>query len=168
MKKYTKVVLGLLVMTMILNPLLSFLSKDFSIVGGSFKFQNQLDSIYLKKRSADFSQKQSEAVIKLYKQNLESQIEQQLNKEFAGKDIKVKVDVNSDKNSDSYYEITKILLAINDQIKSVDKVDRISILQDNGNDAKKLHDNYRDIINKISEMYNISKDKIEISVDNNF
>lgn len=165
MKKYTKMVLGLLVMTIILNPVVTFLNKDFSITSGSFKFQNQLDSIYLKKQSTVYTEKQSEYIEKLYRQNLENQIEQQLKKEFIGKNIKVKVDTINDKSSDKYYDITKITVFINNGIKPVDKVKKISVSNDKQDDTKKLPEEYGSIRNKISALYNISKDKIQICVD---
>ena len=100
MKKYTKIILGFLIMIIILNPILIFLKKDFSLSAYSFNYENKLESLYIKNQSKDFSKKQSEAMTKLYKQNVEIQMEKQISKTIDENDIKVEVDINEDINSE--------------------------------------------------------------------
>lgn len=163
MKKYTKIVLGLLVMTIILNPVLNFLKKDFSLAGYSFKYQNQLNSIYLKKQASEYNDKQSEQISKLYRINLENQIAQTVKKEANIKNLKVDVDIVDDVKSDNFGQIKKISLVIYDGIKSVEKIEKIDIGSSREVKSQMDSSRYESLRNKLAAMYDVRKDNISIN-----
>lgn len=164
-KKYTKVVLGLLVMTIILSPVLNFLKKDFSLSGYSFKYQSQLDSLYIKNQTAQYDDEQSRQVTQLFKRNLEEQIGQYVRKETGKNDVKVNIDMVEDVTKDSFGEIKAIGLTIGGLIKPVEKIDKVSINGKDDNDAKRISSEYEGLKNKISAMYDVEKDRIKINED---
>jgi len=163
MKKYTRVILGLLIMTIILNPLLSFIKRDFSLSGYSFKFQSELDSIYIKKQGMDYSDKQSQEVAKLFRQNLEKQMEEQIRKELKDKELKVTIDIVNDVKSDKFGDINKVNIFVEDKISPVDRIDKVKIGEGEIRDTKKPSNKYQSLKNTVAAMYDISTDRIEIS-----
>lgn len=163
MKKYTRIILGLLMMTIILNPLLVLLKKDFSLSGYSFKFQNRLDSLYARRQTSDYTDKQDQQITKMYKNNLQNQMEQYLKGDMGDRDFNVEVEIIEDTESLRYGEITNVSLTIRNKIRTVESVDRVTIGGDSKNEEKDASKEYQGLINKISAMYNIGRDKIRIS-----
>jgi len=168
MRKYTKLILGLLVMAVILNPVLRFIKNDFSLAEYSFKYQTRLDSMYIKEQSAEFSESQSRAVSQLYKKNLENQIGMQIRNEVGDKEIKVSVEIVEDTNSKNFGQIKSINVAIVDGIKAVEKVDKILIGPENEEMEKseeKEDGAYEGLREKISSIYGVHKDSVRVSVE---
>lgn len=166
MKKYIKMILGLLVMTIILQPVLGFINKDFNLSGYTFKFQNQMESSYLKNQneSESYSQKQQDAMSKLYKQNLETQMAEQINKILNGGSAQVSVDVVDDMKADNYGDIKKVMVTIDKQAKAVEKVEKVTIGSKETQQPKTKPANNNDpLITKISAMYGIDSSIIVIN-----
>lgn len=166
MKKYSKLILGVLVMTIILQPLFSLVNKNFSLSADSLKFENQLNSSYIKEQSTSYSEKQNIEITKQYKQNIEKQIGQYVKKEIGEKDIEVTVQIIEDMESEDYGEIKKIYLNIKGGINKVKTVDKVIIGDSEEPGTKINNDNYLEIKNKISTMYDIDKGNIEIKTEN--
>lgn len=166
LKKYTKLILGLLVMTIILQPIFSILNKDFSISLGSIKYQNQLDSSYIKKQTADYSESQAKEVTDLYKKNLENQIKEQVLKETGDREVEVKINVIEDNKSEYYGQINSINITVGKQSKTVDKVEKVVIGPGENKNQKNVIAGYDGLRNKISALYDIDKNKVEINIKN--
>lgn len=165
MKKYIKLVLGLLIMAVILEPVLQYLKKGYSLSGYTFKYQNQMDSSYIKQESETYSQKQQDSIIKLYKQNLEDKMKEGIKELVPGKDVSVAVEIVEDADKQNFGEITKATIMLKDSIKNVDKVDKVQVGKQNNTGQKKADENYTDLKNKISSLYDIDSSKIEIKND---
>ncbi|KPU44918.1 stage III sporulation protein AF [Oxobacter pfennigii] len=161
MKKYSKMILGLMVMTVILHPVLSFLSSDYNLTSYSFKFQNQLDSLSIKNQSYDYSDKQAQSVTKLYKENLETQMKQQIKSIMGDKDIGVKVEIIEDIKAEDYGQITKVILNVENTIKTVEKIN-IGSNEDKTTIQNNTAPSYENLKERVSSMYGIEEDKIII------
>lgn len=165
MKKYIKLVLGLLIMAVILEPVLQYMKKGYSLSGYSFKYTNILDSSYIKQESETYSQKQQDSVVKLYKQNLEEKMAEGIKKLVSNKNVSVSVDIVDDINDKNFGDIKKVTVTLKDSIKKVDKVGKIQVDNDNNTGQKKQEENFTDLKNKISALYDIDPSKIEIKND---
>lgn len=169
MRKYVKFVLGLVVMAAILQPVLKLAKADFNLSLDTFSYNQQLDQSYLKKQVDYYSEGQQAEIVKAYKKNLESNIKAQLEAEYGDGDIKVNVDVDEDKKSERFGEITKLNVSIGKQIKSVSKVEKVNLGrgENDKNNAKKESDNdSQNLKKKISSRYGIDPDVITISFIN--
>lgn len=167
-KKYVKFVLGLIIMTVILNPMLKLFDRGFSISENSFKMQEKLDSIYVKKQAEYYSEKQSDIVTKVYKQNLEDQIKQLIKNDIKDREVKVNVEVYEDTKSEDYGKIKKVDVELGKQTETVARVDKVKIGEDakeNQNSKKPIYKE-EDLKNKISSIYGIDKGMIEINILN--
>lgn len=168
MKKYVKLVLGLIIMTVILQPVIKLVKGDFSISTSSFQVQNRLDNIQLKKQTEYYDRKQADAITKAYKQNLENQIKQQIKGELKEGNADVSVDIVEDTQSSDYGQLKKITITLKDKIDKVEKVDKITIGKNRENESSnKVKDNdYQDIKSMLSLVYGIDKQFIEINTLN--
>lgn len=162
MKKYIRLVMGLLIMAVILEPILSYLKKDYSLSGYSFKYENLMDSSLIKEASKSYSQKQQDSVTKLYKQNLEAKMKDGIGKLVPGKDVSVSVDIVEDSKAQNFGEIKKLTVTLKDIIKDVDKVGKIKIGGENKKASQNASENYTEIKKSISALYDIDPSKIEI------
>ena len=162
MKKYTKLILGFLVMATILSPLISLFNKEFSLSGKSFKFENQMESSYLKKQSEDYDSKQMKSVSKIYKSNLEKEMEKQIRIATGNNYITISVEVVEDVKAQNFGEIKKVIVNVSKGIKAVDKIE---IGNKVATETKKTQSLNQPLKSKISMMYNISIDKIEIQTE---
>lgn len=166
MKKYTKMVLGLLVMIIILQPILKFLKKDISLSSYSFKYQNQIEGDYLKNKSSEYNLQQSEEITKQYKLNVQSQMEQQLRRVTGNDNIKVNVDVNDDINSKTYAEIKKVWISVTND-NSIKKIQKVDIGKDGDTvvDSISENKNSMDLKDMVVSMYGIQPDMVEIRME---
>jgi stage III sporulation protein AF len=165
MKKYVKLTLGLLIMAVILHPVLKLINNDFSISNISFQVQNKLDNIYLKNRVEYLNIQQSDQITKVYKENLERQMEQQINGEVKGAGAEVSVDVVEDADSKDYGKLKKINVTIKKNANEVAKVEKVKIGEteksENGGEASNM--DYSQIKRTLSSIYGIGVDSIEIN-----
>lgn len=161
-KKYTKLILGLLVMTVILQPVFSILKGDFSLTEDSFKFQNQLDSLYIQNRSAEYDEEKIKEITSLFKNNLEDQIKQQVRKEVGDRDIDVNVDIIEDTKTELYGQINSISILIGKGANEVEKVEKVDISGKSDKDNGSVAVAYESLRNKISSMYDLDKNRIQI------
>lgn len=165
MKKYIKLVLGLLIMAVILEPVLKYINKNYSLSGYSFKYSNIMDSSYIKQESETYSQKQQDSVVRLYKQNLEDKMADGIKNLISGKDVSVSVEIVEDIKNQNFGEIKKATVTLKDSIKKVDKVDKVQLGKEEDTSPKKPDKNYSDLKNKISALFDIDISKIEIIDD---
>lgn len=167
-KKYIKFILGLLVMTIMLQPIFGILNSEFSLSEGSFKYQNKLDSEYIKKQAENYRDKQSANLTELYKQNLETQIAEQVEREIGDRDVSVTVSIIEDTKSELFGNINSISITIGKQVKAVDKVERVIIgPNEKKEEINKVAVGYESLRNKISAMYDVNKEKVLINTKNN-
>jgi stage III sporulation protein AF len=165
-KKYAKLVLGLLVMTIILQPVLTFLKKDYSLSGYSFKIQSQMDTSLIQKESEGYSQKQQESVSKLYKENLEKRMEDDINRLTGQSGSKVSLVIAEDVKAQNFGEIKKVTVYLKNSVKTVEKVGKVEIGDKKTQDSNKNQTPQNDDLkNKISALYNIDPRIIEIKYD---
>ncbi len=167
MKKYTRLVLGFLIMSVILTPLFKLLRKDIDITGLSLKYENLIEANSLKNQGADtdYASKQLEATSNLYKANLEENIEKQVYKYSDYKEASVKVEIIEDALSEDYGKVEKITLHLTKDKNKVKKVDKISLKPIEEKKNKEILNKDNKLIKKISDIYGVDAKNIEIITD---
>ncbi|MBX7286951.1 stage III sporulation protein AF [Clostridium chauvoei] len=163
-KKYLKFVLGLILISVMLTPIISLISKgEKQITSAISKYtENPLDSI---KKDNDNSVNQTKE--KTFEKNLEKNCEKILKSQFTNRDFQSEVTCNLDLENMTY-SIDKVSIGVKD--KSIKKVQKIEInTKENVSEALALDDkveNEEEIKKYIGEALNIQADKIEIySID---
>ena len=167
MKKYTRLVLGFLIMSVILTPLFKLLRKDIDITGLSLKYENLIEANSLKNQGADtdYASKQLEATSNLYKANLEENIEKQVYKYSDYKEASVKVEIIEDALSEDYGKVEKITLHLTKDKNKVKKVDKINLKLIEEKKNKEILNKDNKLIKKISDIYGVDTKNIEIITD---
>lgn len=159
MKKYLKFVLGLILITVILNPILTI------ILNGEEELKDVISSYEREYNTAKKDEKDSENIIKIkeesFKENFNKNCENMLKQEFKDLEFKCNIDCLVDFN-DNNFTINKLNIEIKDKrVKKVEKIEKIDIdsNKDKGNKANK---EYKDVVRFISKELNIDENKIDI------
>ncbi|SFC96706.1 stage III sporulation protein AF [Clostridium uliginosum] len=164
MKKYLKFILGLILITVILNPIVELISKGKENVFVSIsdyqdvvsKYDNKInnsDSGTLEKYNNDISK---QTFIDNFNKNCDSL----LKNKYPDKNFKSEVDCTVD-FTDMSLDIKKIEIGISD--KDIKKIKKIKIKnQSNEKQEKQENNQYKEVVNFVCEQLNIPKEKIEV------
>ena len=137
-KKYVKVVIGIYVMFVVLNPILEIINYDINFEN-FFEFEEVQASTTLDSNIKDIYVKGIQESLKMEIEELGYEVES----------INVYVDLN-------YENIEKIELKVNEKIEGIETIKPITI----GNLEEKSNFNYVDIIEYLKENYSVSEEKI--------
>ncbi|AGX43664.1 stage III sporulation protein AF [Clostridium saccharobutylicum] len=165
MKKYIKFVLGLILISAILNPILQFISKgQKNISQGIEKYetvfsekQNKINSD--NSNSIDSKEDKNDARKKAFIKNFDENCDNLLKNKY--KDMNFKSDVDCDIDfTNINFNIKKLRIGVeNNKISKIKKVEINGKGQESTEDDNK---EYEDIINFVSDELSVSKDKIEV------
>lgn len=162
MKKYAKFVLGLILITVFMNPIIKLFNKNFDINTYTTAAIENFD----KKKSVDefgkYKEKNINNTIEVFKSNLQASCERKLKEKYPGTNYKVQVEAAYD-NEHGKVDIKDVKVGVKDG--SVEKVKKVTI-GDNSASVNKSEDmnNQRstDIKKYLSDELNISKDIIRV------
>lgn len=165
MKKYIKFVLGLILISVILNAILQFVSNgEKSISQGIESYQtvfsqeeNKInsDNSNVSKNKEDKNDARKKAFIKNFNENCDNLLKNQY------KDMNFKSEVDCDVDfANINLNIKKLRIGIGDN--KVKKIKKIEINEGDKNDEGEDNEEYKDIINFVSNQLNVPKDKIEV------
>ena len=165
MKKYISFVLGLILLSTILNPIVEFITKgEGSILQGIESYETVFSMEEEKINSDDEkdygeSSKDNEDMLKkAFINNFNKNCDSILKNEF--KDMKFKSEVECDVDFNSIkINIKKLKIGIKD--KKVRKVEKIEIGKERRDSVR---DEYMDVINYASKELDIPKEKIEVYI----
>lgn len=159
MKKYLKFVLGLILITVILNPILTI------ILNGEQELKDVISGYEEEYNVNKKDNESTENIIKIkedsFKDNFNKNCESMLKQEFKDLEFKCNVDCVVDFN-DNDFTINKLSIQIKDKkVKKVEKIDKIDI---NSKKDKKdtVNKEYKDVVKFISKELNIDENKINI------
>lgn len=159
MKKYIKFILGLILITVILNPILNFISNgEENILSTLSKYERSISNEEVYKENINvFNNKKNdnEAIKNTFIENFNKNCDKLLKDKFKNMTFKSEVECDVDFNSMSY-DIKKLKIGINDN--KVKKIE-IGIERDN---KREDSDEYEEVVDFISDELEISKEKIEI------
>ena len=159
MKKYIKFILGLILITVILNPILNFISNgEENILSTLSKYERSISNEEVYKEDINvFNNKKNdnEAIKNTFIENFNKNCDKLLKDKFKNMTFKSEVECDVDFNSMSY-DIKKLKIGINDN--KAKKIE-IGIERDN---KREDSDEYEEVVDFISDELEISKEKIEI------
>lgn len=159
MKKYCNFVLGLILVTVILNPIISIFNKNNSPEKYIAKATEEFNENKYKEDFDDYKKKSIEKTSKNFKKNIETMTKKDLEKEFPQNKYKVTVDVAYTK--ENTFDIKAIKIGVKDG--SVERIKKVSI--NRNNEKKQSEDTIKSspsIKKFISNKLDISKSKINI------
>lgn len=159
MKKYLKFVLGLILISVMLSPIISLFSKGEESISLQIQKYMELSENESVEVSKDYKIN-SESV---FKENLQENCNRLLKEKFSDKDFISNIDCNVDMDNINY-SINKIQVGVKN--KEVSKIQKIII--NTQEDSKTVSsqeekvNNEDEIISYLAEALNVSKDKIEV------
>lgn len=160
MKKYIKFVLGLILISVMLNPILKFFTGgEQEVVNAIKEYESMLYEGTAEKSEDNISKKQ----IKSFKNNLNNNCDNLLKEEFSDKEFKSNVECELDLESMTY-SIESLEIGVKDN--SIKIVDSIKInINDKSEEAISNDESVEDedeIKKYLSEVFKIPKEKIKL------
>ena len=161
MKKYIKFVLGLILISVMINPIIKFFTGgEQEVINRIKRYEDMLNlGVTNEGESKEVIEKQKEA----FKSNLNSNCDNLLKEKFSDKDFKsdIKCNINL---SDMTYSIDSLEVGVRENgIRLVDKI-RINV-NDESEEAESNNekiDNEEEIKNYLSELFKIPIEKIKL------
>lgn len=159
MKKYLKFVLGLILITVILNPILTI------ILNGEQELKDVISSYEGEYNVNRKDEEGTDNITKIkedsFKENFNKNCESILKQEFKDLEFKCDVDCVVDFNN-SNFTINKLDIEIKDKkVKRIEKVDKIDI-NSKKDKSDTVNNEYKYIVKFISKELNIDENKINI------
>ncbi|MEA5008431.1 stage III sporulation protein AF [Clostridium tyrobutyricum] len=123
-KKYSKFVLGLILITVFINPIVGLFNKNFDINSYSLKLSQQFEKNQNSNDMEKYKEENLNSTIEEFKLNLQNNCKQKLDEKYPDGKYSVKANARYDKESGNIY-ITGIYVTVKDG--SVDTVQKITI-----------------------------------------
>lgn len=162
-KKYGKFVLGLILITVILNPIIKIFNKEYNISQYAEKATASFDNIEYKNDFDKYKKKNKEETLNNFKNNLENQTKKKLEEKFPNNKYEVKVKIHYDEGKNNL-EIKAMDVGVKDnKIEKIKKVSKINI-GNNGNekDDKDTFEGEGRIKQFISNEFKVSSNVIKV------
>lgn len=157
LKKYTKLVTGLIVIVTILTPVFKLFDKNENIETYINQYADKISSQEYVDVNGDAQKKFENETVKVFKENLKKQIEQEIHSQTGKKYIVSKLEIDEEPNSMNFTDVKHIELK--DESKSTIKpVEKIVI----SNSAKPRNEEKKDenVINLLKNKFNIDASSI--------
>ncbi|WP_251859487.1 stage III sporulation protein AF [Clostridium sp. Marseille-Q2269] len=162
-KKYGKFVLGLILITVILNPIIKIFNKEYNISQYAEKATASFDNIEYKNDFDKYKKKNKEETLNNFKNNLQNQTKKKLEEKFPNNKYEVKVKIHYDEGKNNL-EIKAMDVGVKDnKIEKIKKVSKINI-GNNGNekDDKDTFEGEGRIKQFISNEFKVSSNVIKV------
>jgi len=165
MKKYIQFILGLILVTVILNPILQFISNgDKSVLDGIQAYEEvfsknenkiNLDNTNTIENDEDKEDARKKAFIKNFNKNCDNLLKAQY------KNMTFKSEIDCDVNfTDITLNVKKLKIGVGEN--KINKIKTVVINKMVESSTKEENKEYTEIINFASSEFNIPKDKIEV------
>lgn len=178
MKKYVKMVIGLLVMLVIINPMLELVHGDMNIEEEIFKTSSVLDKKALSLNIDKFEGIQEKQMITLYKEKIEKHIKNQIEYGNNIKVLSVQCEIEKNKSSKKLGNVKHVNILLSNNLdskttnKDIEPVSNIMIhinkeqnqanIKENDNENKPI---IKQIKEDISNFYAIDMENVCINME---
>lgn len=173
LQKYTKMVAGLLLITIILSPIFKLLSSDFESALASIpsiqsnsEEKNIENLIELQKKEIQASN--HAYILEETAVQLQSDVEKELMDQYGLEIAHIEIDVDDDSQSESFEQIQSIVVQLKEPNTETDAVEVVKKVEINTSEplpSKKLTKESQAIASLLSEKWDVEKEKIEIVVE---
>lgn len=170
MHKYVKMVVGLLLITIIINPIFSLLSKNFEMDVSSFgiipttAYVNQENLIESHKK--EIESVQAAYILEETASKLKSQVQKELMEQFDLTIESLTIETTATNKEDVYDSIKNIhvILQSFDSTMNSKQIENIEIVQVSisKHPLKKIDDNQEEVVNFLADRWNIEKTQITV------
>jgi|SRR3712207_2993375 len=159
LKKYSKFVLGLILMTVLINPLIKLFNNNFDIDAYSQSISNVMEDKSYEKNLNEYREKTVNSTIKNFQNNLDSIITEKLKKKFPSGKYTVCTKVNFNQKTNNF-TIKKINIEVKD--KRVAKIKKVNITLGKKHINSNEDNQYSDIKNYLKNELGIEENIIII------
>ncbi|MFL0196893.1 stage III sporulation protein AF [Clostridium sp. WILCCON 0269] len=167
MKKYCKFVLGLILITIFINPIVKIFNRDFDINAYTAKaienFDNNINSQKSAKEFNEYKQKSESDTIEAFESNLQASCEKSLKEKYPDGNYKVVVEADYDDESNLVYIKNVDVQAQKGSVEKVKKVDISGKTTAVGNFNTENSEEASRIKAYLSQQLNISEDAIHVN-----
>ncbi|EPY2271261.1 stage III sporulation protein AF [Clostridium sporogenes] len=162
-KKYGKFVLGLILITVILNPIIKIFNKDYNISQYADKATASFNNVEYKNDFDKYKKKNREETLNNFKANLQNQTKKKLEEKFPENKYEVNVEIAYDEEKDNL-QIKSIDVGVKgNKIEKIKKVNKINIgNNENGKEDKKTFEGEGKIKQFISNEFKVSSEVIKV------
>ena len=163
MKKYIRFILGLILISVILNPIIKFISNGEKNISSSIqnyeavfsKSKADLNKMEIQKESKNNEDARKKAFINNFNKNCDDI----LKKQFENMTFKSEVDCEVN-FSDITLNVNKLKIGVGES--KITKVKKVVIKNNEQSNEQDVNKEYTEIINFVSKELNIPKEKIEV------
>jgi len=161
LKKYAKFVLGLILITVVISPIIKLFNKDFNINAYANSATSFITSNSSQKNITDYKEENLKNTLAAFKTNVQTSCESELKDKFPSCDYKISLEVQYD-NTMQNIVIKSVNVGIKDN--SIEKVKKVEInFNNDANDIDTVNDVIsNEIVNYLSKNLNISKNIISV------
>lgn len=160
LKKYSKFVMGLILMVTLINPLIKLIDKDFNINKYASEFSKGIDVEDSKETLSQYKQKNIEKTKENFNKNLQELVDKKLKNKFPKGKFKVNTRVGFNEE-DNNFIIEGIKVGFKD--KRVEKIKKIQVNINKNEKNLEQDELSKNIRNYLSEEFGISKDIISVN-----
>lgn len=162
-KKYSKFVLGLVFIVVVVSPIIEFVNQDANIyndIALNEDYVNKFDH-YLENNLGEYSEKVRKTTIDSFRNNLSRNCENLLKNKFKGNNFEVYASVIYENEN---FKIEQLIVKVDELgIKKVETVEKIVIGDDkNYNQVSKEHSKAKEIKKILARELNISETIIKV------
>lgn len=160
LKKYSKFVMGLILMVTLINPLIKLIDKDFNINKYASEISKGIDVEDSKEILSQYKQKNIEKTKESFNKNLQELVDKKLKDKFSKDKFRVDTRVGFNEK-DNNFIIEGIRVGFKD--KRVEKIKKIHVNINKNEKNLEQDELSKNIRNYLSEELGISKDIISVN-----
>lgn len=171
-KKYTKIVLGLLLITIILNPILKWVTVDYEKVLADFPQMNKSEELQIN-NSIEIKKKEIQAsnrayILKKMAVQLEKDVEEEMMDKFGLKIIEMRLEEDQKSQQAFPANVQKVIVRLVDHKQPDGKaVEAVSKIEINANKPPSSNQSevQQNIATFLAEKWNVEKKAIEVLIE---
>ncbi|MCM3566657.1 stage III sporulation protein AF [Neobacillus mesonae] len=172
MQKYTKMVMGLLLIAIILTPIFKIISKDFESAMTSIPLdqgtdeKNMKNLIDLKKKEIQASQ--HAYILEELAGSLKKDVKEELMKQYGLEIAKIDVEMNADSDQATLKNLQKVMVLLKQPEtggKTVEAVKPIVINTETPLPSQKSTEEAEKIAAFLSQKWNVNEETVEVSIE---
>lgn len=161
LKKYAKFVLGLILITVLISPIMKLYDKNFNISKATYNSASFFDDKKYENNMNKYKQKNLDQTLTAFKKNLINLCDEKLKMKYPGKSYSIDIKVSYDKNKGNF-NIDNVDIGVTEgKISSVKKIE-IGTTSAVNNTAGEKVGNSEELKNLISSELKIPEDIIKI------
>ncbi len=162
MKKYAKFVLGLILITVFLNPIIGLFNSNFNIAAYAEKFSGNIEKEGYKNVLTDYKNRNIEETLNVFQENLKLECEKELKSKYPKDSFQIKVEALYDEKKQSY-EIKNISIGISEgTTPKIKKVQPIGDTKSVSSVSPEENRKFAEVKNYIGSQLNLSTNNIKV------